>query len=201
MGRVLIVDEEPMLRLLLRLVLENEGHDVRDADDGRDALILVGSWRPHVVVTDLALPGLGGSDLVKRMRMRTESLDMRIVATTTGTPTDVDVDAVFIKPYDAQLLAKEIDSMLGVHSEDVGPPPRRSLDGELRARSALLSDIWSRLVSVDTRSRLCDPECDAALEEILRLAKWVDERTGAIEESATRPASDPDGLAPEVLGL
>ena len=204
MGRVLIVDEEPMLRLLLRLVLENEGHEVRDADNGRDALIGISAWHPDVVVTELALPELSGPELIKRMRMRAESVDMRIVVTSASLPADVDVDALFAKPYEAQLVAKEIDSLLGSISPDKADEilvrAAAPVDGTRRSRTAILGEIWSKLVSVDTQVRFCDVECDVALEEILRLARFVDERTRAIEETARRTAPDPD-LPSEMLGL
>ena len=198
MARVLIVDEEPMLRLLLRLVLENEGHDVRDADDGRDALILIGSWQPQVVVTELVLPGLDGADLIKRMRMRADTVDLRIVATAASIPPDADVDAAFVKPYEAQLVAKEIDSMLGPQPEDGPVLPRRTQDAALKARTAVLSDIWSRLVSVDGQSGHCDDECDMVLEEIRRLAIWVEERATTLQ-SGQDPR--PDDCAYEVRRL
>lgn len=196
MGRVLIVDEEPMLRLLLRLVLENEGHEVRDADDGRGALIQIGCWHPDVVVTELALPGLEGMDLVKRMRIRANSVHMRIVATSVSIPPEAELDAAFTKPYDAQLVAKEIDSLIGELHDDTATLPHPADDAGARDRTALLSDIWSRLVSVDTQALDCDPECDLALQEIRRLAVWVDERVTANqrERLASRPTCSPATL-------
>lgn len=202
MARVLIADEEPMLRLLLRLVLENDGHDVRDADSGREALIQIGSWQPDVVVTELALPGLDGADLVKRMRMRAPSVDMRIVGTSASVPADVELDGFFLKPYEAQMVAKEIDSMFGGQPDEAQGPAPRSTEDTLRTRTALLSDIWSRLVSVDSRTRVCDPECDIALEEIQRLATWIDERTARNQASlGGSEANDPDDYQVGLLGL
>ena len=201
MARVLIVDDEPMLRLLLRLVLENDGHEVRDSDDGRDALIQIGSWRPDVVVTETTLPGLDGNDLIKRMRMRSDSVNMRIVATGLSVPSDADIDAVFIKPYEAQLVAKEIDSLLGEPLEDGGPTLHRSEDAALRARTALLSDIWSRLVSVDSQAGSCDAECDVALEEIRRLAIWIDDRTSRNLRDSLAAAAESVDCQTDLLGL
>lgn len=202
MARVLLVDDEPMLRLLLRLVLENDGHDVRDCDDGRDALIQISSWRPDVVVTETTLPGFDATDLIKRMRMRSESVDMRILATSVAAPADADVDAVFIKPYEAQLVAKEIDAMLGEPLDGDRLLRPRSEDEALRARTTLLGDIWSRLVSVDSQAGSCDEECDVALEEIRRLAGWVDDRASRnVRPAGAGAMPDPDAYQSDLLGL
>lgn len=194
---MLIVDDEPMLRLLLRLVLENDGHEVRDADDGRDALIRIGSWHPHVVVTELNLPGLDGADLVKRMRIRADSAHMRIVATSLSIPSDIEVDAAFTKPYEAQLVAKEIDSMVSGMHDDVGLSIRQADDADVRARTLLLGDIWRRLVNVDSQAHDCDADCDVALEEIRRLATWVDDRVSSNQHE--RLSASPNGRASGVL--
>lgn len=200
MARVLVVDEEPMLRLLLRLVLENDGHDVRDTDDARDALIHIGGWNPDVVVTELKMPGMDGTELLRRMRMRSASGKMRIVVTSAIVPAGVEVDAVFAKPYEARTVADEIDSLLGAPAHDgAGRAGRvRHGSGDRASRAALLSDIWSRLVSVDSQADGCDGECDAALGEIRRLAAWVEERSARnlreLAGAGTRPDSESAAL-------
>lgn len=77
--RVLVVDDEPDVRLLLNAVLASPGVEiVGEADDGFDALELVKSARPDVVVLDLMLPTLSGLDVLRAIRH--DNPDVRVVA-------------------------------------------------------------------------------------------------------------------------
>lgn len=64
MARVLVVDDEPAIRRLLRQTLERAGHDVIDAADARTALAAVAQDAPDAVLLDLGLPGRDGLELV-----------------------------------------------------------------------------------------------------------------------------------------
>jgi CheY-like chemotaxis protein len=66
---VLVVDDEPDLRLLTRLLLELDGYDVLEAVDGRSALeILGGEHAVDTVLLDLWMPGLSGWDVLAALR-------------------------------------------------------------------------------------------------------------------------------------
>lgn len=67
-ARVLIVDDEPQIRRVLRLALEAQGLDVRTAADGEAALDMLHDWHPRLVVTDLSMPVLDGLALTRRIR-------------------------------------------------------------------------------------------------------------------------------------
>ncbi len=55
--RVLLVDDDDDVRRAVCEVLTDEGHEVREADNGRDAL---GAWEPDVIVLDLLMPEMDG---------------------------------------------------------------------------------------------------------------------------------------------
>ncbi|MBG0568042.1 response regulator [Actinoplanes sp. NEAU-A11] len=61
MGRILVVDDEPDLRFVLRRVLMRAGHEVVEAGDGAAALAAVSAWLPDLVVTDMMMPVMGGA--------------------------------------------------------------------------------------------------------------------------------------------
>jgi DNA-binding NtrC family response regulator len=67
-GRVLVVDDEVNARTALAELLREEGYDVEIAADAFKALGKYDSFAPHVVVTDLKMPGMDGIDLVKTIR-------------------------------------------------------------------------------------------------------------------------------------
>jgi DNA-binding response OmpR family regulator len=77
-ARILIVEDEPQLRALLRLYLEREGHTVSDAGDGRSALAAFEADGADLVILDLMLPGLQGEAVLEALR---ESGDVPILIT------------------------------------------------------------------------------------------------------------------------
>ena len=64
-GTVLVVDDEAPVRHMLRIVLEREGYEVREAEDGDTALGLVAEHPPDVLLTDVRMAGMTGLDLVQ----------------------------------------------------------------------------------------------------------------------------------------
>src|SRR5262249_55924418 len=67
MLRVLVVDDEPLVRLSLRRALEKRGHQVSEAPDGRQGLEQWKSFSPQLVYLDVLMPGLSGPDLLKTL--------------------------------------------------------------------------------------------------------------------------------------
>ncbi len=67
-GRILVVDDEVNARTALAELLRDEGYDVETAADAFKALGKYESFSPHVVVTDLKMPGMDGIELVKKIR-------------------------------------------------------------------------------------------------------------------------------------
>ena len=70
MSRVLVADDEPAIRKVVRDALEREGHEVVAAIDGQEALERFEEGGFDLVVTDLAMPRMGGLELVQEIRRR-----------------------------------------------------------------------------------------------------------------------------------
>ncbi|MFO0985650.1 MAG: response regulator, partial [Planctomycetota bacterium] len=71
--KVLIVDDEPPIRKLLRMGLASQGYEVLEAPNGRSALELLAK-KPALVILDLGLPDVDGHDLLRTIRERHEEL-------------------------------------------------------------------------------------------------------------------------------
>jgi two-component system response regulator FlrC len=65
---ILVVDDEPAMRLLVTSVLKDEGHDVTAAASGEEALQLVAKRHYHLIITDLKMPGLSGLEVLEAVR-------------------------------------------------------------------------------------------------------------------------------------
>ncbi len=70
MSRILVADDEPAIRKVVRDALEREGHEVVTAIDGKEALERFDEGAFDLVVTDLAMPHVDGLELVKEIRRR-----------------------------------------------------------------------------------------------------------------------------------
>ncbi len=65
---VVLIEDEPQMRRFLRAVLPSHGIELFEAESGEQGLVEVGTRRPDVVILDLGLPGIGGVEVVKRLR-------------------------------------------------------------------------------------------------------------------------------------
>ena len=83
-GSILVVDDEPAMRLLLSSVLKDEGHDVTAAASGEEALQLIAKRHYHLVLTDLKMPGISGLELLKQVK-RDDPGTALIILTAFGT--------------------------------------------------------------------------------------------------------------------
>ena len=108
--RVLLVDDEPGSRAVLRHVLEVAGLEVLEASDGEEGLEMVRQEAPDLVVTDIRMPNLSGREMGQRIRENPERADVALVAVTrhpeearNGDGTSV-FDLVLRKPVSASRL-------------------------------------------------------------------------------------------------
>lgn len=78
--KILVVDDHPIVRSGLRRLLGGErGYDVREAASGREALATVREWRPALVVLDLSMPGMGGLEVIPRLRLEDPAIRILVL--------------------------------------------------------------------------------------------------------------------------
>jgi CheY-like chemotaxis protein len=117
LSRVLIVDDEPDLRFLLRRILESAGHEVSEAGNGADALSAVRRSRPDVVVTDMMMPIMDGVELIQRLRGDPTMRDIPIVAVSGHGHLAVHADTVVAKPFHPHVLLAAVNALLARKAE------------------------------------------------------------------------------------
>jgi two-component system, OmpR family, KDP operon response regulator KdpE len=77
--KVLVVDDEPQIRKLLRMGLNTQGYEILDAPNGKTALELLAK-EPDLVILDLGLPDMRGLELLRTMRERAESVPIVVLS-------------------------------------------------------------------------------------------------------------------------
>jgi two-component system, OmpR family, KDP operon response regulator KdpE len=78
--RVLVIDDEPPIRKLLRVGLSAHGYQIVEASSGKMALELLGEQRPDLIVLDLGLPDMQGHELLRTMRARNDSVPIVVLS-------------------------------------------------------------------------------------------------------------------------
>jgi DNA-binding response OmpR family regulator len=117
MPRVLLVEDERDLAGLLAQNLKLEGLDVRTVEDGREALGLVRSWVPDLVILDLMLPGLDGFEVLRGIRAHSRELPVLILSAR-GEEQDkirgfrLDADQYVTKPFALLELLERVQALL-----------------------------------------------------------------------------------------
>ena len=76
---VLIVDDEPMTRNLLRLMLERAGFDILEAEDGLKALMMVAEQPPDVLLLDVMMPNMDGFTVCEKLRGQADTAVLPII--------------------------------------------------------------------------------------------------------------------------
>ena len=150
-GTVLVVDDEPEIREIIRFHLEREGFAVRAAPDGQQALDECRAAAPTLVVLDLMMPRMDGLELCRRLRgeARTRNLPI-LMLSAKGSEADIvlglglGADDYLSKPFSAGELVARVQAVLRRGQHAGAPPP-----DERVTRGALVVDIGRHEVLVD----------------------------------------------------
>jgi PAS domain S-box-containing protein len=113
---VLIVDDDPSIRSLLRQELEASGHEVREARSGEEALAAIEERHPGLIILDVIMPGLSGFDVAALLRSDPRTLNIPVIILSVVQDRQrglrLGVDQYFIKPVSSEVLLQEVDALL-----------------------------------------------------------------------------------------
>ena len=133
-ARVLVVDDEPMVREVLARYLEQAGFAVSTAEDGEKALTAFGAEQPDLVLLDLMLPRIDGFEVFRRMRAASSA--PVIMLTARGEETDrvvgleLGADDYVTKPFSPREVVARVQAVLRRTQQPVAPadPPLAVLE-------------------------------------------------------------------------
>jgi DNA-binding response OmpR family regulator len=126
MAKVLVVDDEPAIRMLLQAILTQEGHDVDTAPDGVEALKNIQADLPDVVLLDLAMPNMDGWHFLEELR--NVGLRSRVRVIIVSAMTDIesmqrsDAEGIaerIAKPFDAGAIVRAVEAAVQEAPEEI----------------------------------------------------------------------------------
>jgi DNA-binding response OmpR family regulator len=119
MSRVLVIDDESIVGVILRYAFEARGHEIVVAEDGRSGLALAHSEHPDAIVLDLMMPGVTGYDVLGELKTDTDVDDVPVLVLTAVTMSrerarclEGGAAAVMTKPFDPRDVAEAVDGLL-----------------------------------------------------------------------------------------
>jgi len=142
MKKVLVVDDEPSIRKLLKVALGNRGFEVLEAENGLDAMGVIAAEKPDLVVLDVMMPTMTGHEVHDRLRQKPDTRELPILfLSAAGTFEEqhreiaADPFSDYLpKPFKPSEVADHIAAMLD-------PAKRAEFERERGRREAKLSKI------------------------------------------------------------
>ncbi len=121
LGRVLVVDDDDVIRQLITVNLELEGFEVATAVDGQDCLDKVKDVEPDVITLDIMMPRLDGWEAAGRLRADPETAGIKVVLLSARAQeadlargSRIGVDAYLTKPFDPDELIEVVRRLAGL---------------------------------------------------------------------------------------
>jgi two-component system cell cycle response regulator DivK len=184
---ILLVDDSPVSLKLMRLLLTYEGFEVRTSERAEEALQMLDTFRPALVLTDIRMPGMDGVEMTRRIKRNRRTSAIRVAAlTASNSALDTEralaagCEDCIVKSEDTASLTARVRVLLGEEppakpASEVSERPaesqspfsanlrRRLLEQARQRSSALLTSLDTRLDSVGTWAQLHEWAGDATL--------------------------------------
>jgi DNA-binding response OmpR family regulator len=189
-NRVLVVEDEPAIRDAIVFMLRREGHDVVEAGRGDDALERVLEEPFDLVVLDLMLPGLSGTEVCRQLRASEQAAVVPIIMLTARSGEldrvlglEAGADDYIAKPFSLPELLARVRALLRRRALDRGAPRVRRIGGleldfdrheaRLEGRKIPLTPSETRLL----RALAATPDRPVARDELIQ-AMWASDYVG-----------------------
>ena len=184
--RILLVDDDADLLHLISVRLKANGFEVNAVNSAQTALTRLPVFRPHVVVTDLRMPGMDGMELFELIQQRNLRLPV-IMLTAHGTipeavaATQKGVFSYLVKPFDAQTLLAHIEKAL-LQSGEMEQPEGDATDQEWRCGIISCSHVMENLLQQTRAAAVTD--VSVLIQSQTGTGKEL--RAGAIHKASAR---------------
>jgi signal transduction histidine kinase/FixJ family two-component response regulator len=202
-GKILVAEDDAEARELLMLSLADGDYDLLQAADGIEALHLLRTEHPDLLITDIVMPRMDGYELVRKLR-QDESMsgtpvifcsasyherEVREMARSLG------VRSTLSKPYDLEIVRETVNAALATKPTGGQQPLPLSPDGGAQERLSALVTFSRRVFGQTDPAVILESTCDAARDILLaQVAQLV-----IVGDDGTRQATTSSGLSGEEM--
>lgn len=133
MAKILIIEDNVLMREAIRQTLKRDGHEILGASDGPTGISMARAEKPDLILLDLMMPFMNGQEVARYMRYDEALADIPIVVITAVNQVDTVLDMLsmknvrdyFLKPIDITALRERVRTVL----ENPEPAPKAEPDG------------------------------------------------------------------------
>ncbi|HEV3351807.1 MAG TPA: response regulator [Acidimicrobiales bacterium] len=150
MAEILVVDDDPDIRTLIRLTLESYGYTIREAGDGLQALAALTERAPDAMVLDVMMPNMDGYGVLRTMRQQELAGQTKVLVLTCKTEErdfvrgwELGADDYRTKPFEPMELADHLQALLHTSHETLHAKRQEELEK---------AELLDRLESAFSRS-------------------------------------------------
>jgi signal transduction histidine kinase/FixJ family two-component response regulator len=202
-GKILVAEDDAEARELLMLSLADGDYDLLQAADGIEALHLLRTEHPDLLITDIVMPRMDGYELVRKLR-QDESMsgtpvifcsasyherEVREMARSLG------VRSTLSKPYDLEIVRETVNAALATKPTGGTQPLPLSVDGGAQERLSALVTFSRRVFGQTDPAVILESTCDAARDILLaQVAQLV-----IVSDDGSRQATTSSGLSGEEM--
>jgi DNA-binding response OmpR family regulator len=159
--KVLVIDDEAMIRKTVRLACEKEGYAVQEAENGAEALTKVDSFRPDIILLDLMLPDISGFDVCRDIRRSGTKVPILILSAKTEeidvvVGLEIGADDYIVKPF----RPRELLARIAAHLRKSRQEEERESDGRMIFRDLVIDANERRVYRNDEEIQLTHTEFD-----------------------------------------
>ena len=161
-ARILVADDEPHIRRILQFLLEQEGFEVRLAEDGEEAWQAVASFRPDLVLLDVMMPRMDGFAVLEIIRAGFETARLPVILLTAKSDVSDKVMGLrggandyIVKPFSHDELLLRVSNLLEATRREreanplTGLPGNRAIEREIQVRLSGGEDFALMYVDID----------------------------------------------------
>jgi YesN/AraC family two-component response regulator len=123
MAKILVIDDETSIAVMLKKMLEKAGHEVEIAINGNEGMMLFDKFHPELLVTDIVMPEKEGLELI--FDLRRKNPELKIIAISGGgrfqyggyltSAKHLGANMVFQKPFDHKAFMNGVSELLKIH--------------------------------------------------------------------------------------
>jgi CheY-like chemotaxis protein len=181
--KLLLADDSITIQKVIELILAEEEFEIKSANNGEEALALIPSYRPDIILADIEMPKMNGYQLCDKIKQNPSTSNIPVILLTGAfEPLDeelakhVKADDFIIKPFESQDLISKINAALTISAVDEAEPVEGIMEAEAIGIEELPAeeDLWAMeeiTESKEISGLPAEEEIAAGTEEFIEIAE------------------------------